>query len=246
LVATEEAHALHREAADIFERLSSLQQTARNLKSSGGGHVRLAVVPSLGLSVTPRAIARFRNVEPNVTFEVQTLHHDELVRALHERKCDFAIAYDPPSNPRLTIRPIASGELAILFRAGSLAAPGERLPLDILHGRDLVGLTASGPIGELFTGAVERLGISFRETISVQTFYIAAALVQFGAGISVVDEFTARARLSDALDYRFLEPPLRFSVCCVSLENSRMSGVAERFVQSFKRELSTGDEPAGP
>jgi DNA-binding transcriptional LysR family regulator len=245
LVATDEAHALFREFGDIFDRLSSVQQTARNLKRAGRGHIRLAVVPSLGLSVTPRAVARFRKISPGVTFDIQTLHHDDLVRALHERECDLAIAYDPPDHPRLDTITIATGELAILFRKGDLETTRNRLPLSVLEGADLVGVTSSGPIGDLFSATAERLEIPVRETVSVQTFYIAAALVQYGAGITVIDEFTAHARLAPELDYRFIDPPLRFEVKCVTLDERPLSKTAKRFVDLLAAELKRNREGAG-
>ena len=237
LVATDEAHALFRESAEVFEKLSSLQQTAKNLRSVGGGHIRLAVVPSLGLSVTPRAIARFRKSHPNITFEVQTLHHDDLVRALHERKCDLAIAYDPPTHPRLSMIDIAAGELAVLFRRGAFPPSEDRLPLSVLDGEELIGLSSSGPVGDLLNAALEKRELSVRETISVHTFYIAAALVQYGAGFTIVDEFTARAMASPDLHYRFIDPALRFSVRCVTLEERPLSKIAEKFVDLLSLEL---------
>ena len=239
LVATDEAHYLFREAGDVFDRLASLQQTAGNLRGSGAGHLRLAVVPSLGLNVTPRTIARFRKTHPNVTFEVQTLHHHDLVRSLHERRSDIAIAYDPPAHPRLTIQPIGSGELAILFRKGELPPGGPRLDLSVLQAEELIGVTASGPIGDLFAAAADSAGLSFREAVSVQTFYIAAALVQYGVGKTVVDEFTARAWASDELDFRLLDPPLRFAVSCVTLEERPLSKMQQRFVQALGEEFQT-------
>jgi DNA-binding transcriptional LysR family regulator len=243
LVATDEAHALMREAGDVFDRLNSLQETARNLRSRGGGHIRLAVVPSLGLSVTPRAIAAFRRRHPHVSFEVQTLHHDELVRSLNERRSDLAIAYDPPAHPRMVIRPIAQGELAILFRNGEMVADGERASLGQLDGRELIGVASSGPVGDLLSAAFARLNIHCRETISVQTFYVAAALVQNGSGLAVVDEFTARAWRSHDLDFRRVDPPLEFAVCCVTLEERPLSRVAERFVRSLAAALATEADP---
>jgi DNA-binding transcriptional LysR family regulator len=199
--------------------------------------LRLAVVPSLGLSVTPRAIARFRVRHPNVTFDVQTLHHDDLVRSLHERRSDIALAYDPPAHPRLQVRPIGSGELAILSRRGGMAAPGDRVALSALHDKELIGVTASGPIGDLFSAAAEEAKLSFSEPVSVQTYYVAAALVQYGVGLAVVDEFTARAWSSGDLEFRLIEPALRFSVSCVTLEERPLSKVQERFLGVLAKEL---------
>lgn len=233
LVPSDEAHALFREAGDVFERLASLQQTAKNLRNLGGGHIRLAIVPSLALSVVPQAIAHFRRDHPNVSFEVHTQHHDELARSLHERECDLAVAYDPPPHPRLAMTDLAEGELVILFRKGMFGDAGERLPLAQLGGRDLIGVAAAGPIGEVFTAAADRAGISFRETVSVQTFYIAAALAQYDAGVTVVDEFTARAWGAPELDFRFVDPPLAFSLRCVFLEDRPLSKVAGAFVRTL-------------
>lgn len=243
LVPTDEAHALFREVGDVFDRLTSLQQAAKNLRNMGGGHIRLAVVPSLGLDVAPQAIARFRRQHPSVTFEVQTLHHDDLFRALYERECDIAIAYDPPPHPRLATIDLATGELAILFPQGVFGAASERLPLSVLDDRDVVGVSTSGPIGDLFNAAAARHDLAIREVVAVQTFYIAAALVRCGVGLTVVDEFTARASLGDGLDMRLLDPPLHFAVRCVYLEDRPLSTVATRFVDLLRKVLVDERKP---
>ena len=129
LVATDQAHELFVEVSEVFSRLTSLQKTVGNLRSLAGGRVRLAVVPSLGLHVAPLAIARFRARHPDVSFDVQTLHHDALFQALYERSCDVAIAYDPPTHPRMKRRDIDSGELMLLFQADALPDAGEQVPL---------------------------------------------------------------------------------------------------------------------
>ena len=76
LVPTDEAHALFREVDEVFSRISSLQLTANNLRKSGAGHLRIGVVPSLGLEVAPAAISVFREKYPDVTFDIKTLHHN--------------------------------------------------------------------------------------------------------------------------------------------------------------------------
>ena len=79
LVATDEAHALFVEVKDIYDRLLSLQKAVTHIRDIGGGHIRLAVVPSLGQHVVPAAITQYRRQHPEVTFDVQTLHHDGTV-----------------------------------------------------------------------------------------------------------------------------------------------------------------------
>lgn len=238
LVPTDEAHALFREVDDVFGRLRSLQQAVQNIRTHGGGHIRLAVVPSLGLSVAPRAIANFRALHPGVTFDVQTLHHDDLFRALYERECDLAIAYNPPTHPRMAQIPLTKAELAVLFRRDSLAEPPSQFPLSLLDKRDVIGLAASGPIGDLLEAELKRQNIAIREVISAQTFYVAAALVRYGAGVTIVDEFTARASVTPEMDYRPLDPAAHFDVSCVFLEDRPLSAVSRKFVGHFKDALA--------
>lgn len=234
LVATDEAHSLFVEVKEIFERLTSLQKTVGNIKNIGGGHIRLAVVPSLGLHVAPMAISRFRKLHPEVTFDVRTLHHNDLFEALYERSCEIAIAYDPPSHPRMKQRDLGNAELALLFRKDDLPDVGDSVPLEMIDGRDMVGLASSGPVGDLFSRELRRLGISIHEVVSNQTFYIAAALTRCGAGMAVVDEFTARANIDDATDFRLFSTPIKFNVQCVHLEDRPPSKAADTFLKMLQ------------
>lgn len=238
LVATDEAHALFTEVSEVFERLTSLQKTVRNLRNVEGSHIRLAVVPSLGLHAAPLAIARFRQRHPDATFEVQTLHHDEIFEALYERSCDIAFAYDPPQHPRIRRRDVDQAELVLMFPPQDLPGAGERASLGQLHGRQVVGLTRGGPVGELFNRELARQQIEVEEVVSNQTFFIAAALANCGAGMAVVDEFTAHASARAPTSFRPFEPPIRFRVQCLSLEDRPPSKAATRFIALFAKVLA--------
>ena len=237
LVATDEAHALFSEVNDIFKRIGSLQKTVANLRKGNGGHIRLAVLPSLGLHVAPRAIATFRERHPDVTFSVQTLHHDDLFQALYERECDIAFAYDPPQHPRMQRRKLGRGQLMLLFNATDLDDPGDAIPIGKLAGRELVGLANSGPISQLFSAELERHGVDIREVVSNQTYYLAAALTQCGAGMSVIDEFTAKFSAGDGILCRPITPAITFRIECVYLEDRPPSRIAERFIEVFTATL---------
>lgn len=235
LVATDEAHALFVEASEVFNRLTSLQKTANNLRNATEERIRMAVAPSLALHVAPVAIARFRQRSPDTTFEVQTLHYDELFKALYERTCDIAIAYDPPSHPRLSRRELGTAELMLMFPEGSLPGAGERIPLKQLDGQDMIGLSIGGPVGNLFDSELQRQGVTLREVVSNQTFYVAPALVRYGVGMAVVDEFTARANTDAGVLHRPFSPPISYTIQCVHLDDRPPSAATSQFVALFSR-----------
>jgi DNA-binding transcriptional LysR family regulator len=236
LVATDEAHVLFREVSDVHDRLSSLRKTARNLRSGSAGNVRVAVLPALGLDIAPAAVAKFRKTHPSVTFDVMTLHHDDVLRSLYERRSEVAIAYAPAPHPRLKVIELGTAELVLLCRRDTTKLPA-RIDLTWLQGKDIIGLSSSGPVGDLFSAALARLHVTASEMISVQTFYLAAALVRHGAGIAIVDEPTAYATRDPQIDFRFFEPPMRFSVCAIHLEDRPLSQLARGFVEAMREQL---------
>lgn len=230
LTPTDEAHALFRDVADIYDRVGSLRQTAKNIGRGADGHIRLAVLPSFGLSVAPLAVAAFRASHPNVSFDIQTLHHADILRALHERHCDLAIGYDVPQHPKLAHREIGAGELVVLYRKADIPDAAPRLSLDVLQGRNFISLANSGPMGNLFTSEIARLDLQLNDVVTINTLYVAAVLVRQGVGVAVVDDFTARACAGEDLDHRPLEPPLRFGVHCIHLADRPLSRLMRTFI----------------
>lgn len=244
LVPTDEAHVLFREARELYARIESLQETTKNLRRGGEGHLRLAVLPSLGLDVAPSAVARFRALRPQVSFEIQTLHNEDILRSLYERNSDLALSFDAPHHPRLASTKVGSGELVALFREADMPDAPARVTLDMFAGLDLIRLTGSGSLGTLFSSrldADEEEGEG-RGSVSVQTYYVAASLVRRGGGVAVIDEFTARASLHGGLAFRPLEGGAAFNIYSVHLEDQPLSRIARDFVAVLTQTIA-GQRP---
>jgi DNA-binding transcriptional LysR family regulator len=238
LIATEEAHVLFRQVAEVYELIGSLQLTALNLGRAEDGHIRLAVLPSLGLGIGPAAVARCRAEMPGVTFDLKTVHHDDIVRSLHERDTDLALGYQPPDDPKLEDVEIGSGELVILYRTDDLPDAPPRLDLGQLQDRDFIVLAGAGPLTHMVSHEVASRLLDITGGISVRTYFLAAALVRYGAGMAIVDEFTARASLAPGLDFRPLDPPVRFSVHCMHLRERPPSGTQLGFMSIIRQTLA--------
>src|SRR3546814_2063624 len=58
-----------------------------------------------------------------------TVHHDDLVRKLHERETDIAIAVEVPRNAPVGSRWLGEGELVVLYREEDMPAAPSRLEL---------------------------------------------------------------------------------------------------------------------
>jgi DNA-binding transcriptional LysR family regulator len=231
LVPTEDAHAMFDGVADIQERVRGLRETGRNLRAGAGRTLRISALPSLGLGALPTAVSRFLASRPEVHFDLQTVHHDDLLRKLYERETDIAVAYEVPRGAPLGQHWLGEGELVMFYREQDLPDAPSRLELSQLAGAPFITLAASGPIGQMFTREIDRLGVELREVASARTFYIAAALVRAGVGMAVVDSFTAEAWMAPGLSMRPLRPSLAFDVHAIHLVDRPPSALAGEFLR---------------
>ena len=219
LVPTQDARTLFEEVSDIQDRVRSFRRACHNLKQGEGSMLRISALPSLGLGAIPEAVSRYMAGHEHILFDLQTAHHDEILRRLYERETDIAISFDVPASAPVTHQVIGEGELVVLFREEDFPDAPSRLHLEDLRDREFISPVQSGPIGDLLAAELDRLDVTLTESISARTYYIAAGLVRAGLGMAIVDNFTAEASLAAGLANRPLQPALTFNVNAVHLEN---------------------------
>jgi DNA-binding transcriptional LysR family regulator len=239
LIPTEDAHSLFGEVSEIQDRVFALREAGRNLKRGAGSMLRLSALPSLALTTLPTAVACFLKTHANVKFDLQTIHHDDVIRRLYEREADVAIAYEVPPGAPVGHQLLGRGELVVLYREQDMPDAPERVTLDRLRGQRFISVGASGPIGHLFTQELARLDLQFDEVVSARTFYIAAALVREGVGMTVVDSFTAQASLRNGLSMRPIEPAIGFDVNAMFLLNRPPTALATTFLKTLSKVIGT-------
>ncbi len=228
LMATPESHVLFREVDDLHARIDTFQRTARNLKSSLAGCLRMGVLPSLALSITPEAVARFRRRVPAVSFDVSAIHHDRFRDALVSRDCDFVIGHHLLPYPEFASVPLGLGRVGALFKRGLLPAGEPTISLRDLRRHEVIGLAPGVAIADLLDGEVDPEAV--RPAIVVHSVYIAAGMARHGAGIALVDEFTARVFADQELEFRPLEPAVTFELKALHLIERPLSRLARSFL----------------
>ena len=234
LVPTQDAHSLFAEVSEIQDRVQALREAGRNLRRGNGGMLRISALPSLALDAIPTAVSSFLRTHQNVKFDLQTVHHDDLLRKLHERETDVAIAYQVPPTAPIAQRWLGEGELVVLYREQDMPDAPPCIELECLQGRRFISLAASGPTGQLFMHELQRLKLELDEVVSARTFYIAGALVRQGVGMTVVDSFTALACLAPGLSMRPLKPRVTFDIHAMYLINRPLGALASEFLKTLE------------
>ncbi len=238
LVPTQDAHTLFGDVSEIQDRVYALRETSRNLKRGSGGMLKISTLPSIALDALPTTVRKFLQTHKDVKFDLQTIHHADLLRKLYERETDIAIAYEVPVDTPIGYQSLGAGQLMVLYKEEDMPEAPPQVELEQLVGRPLISLTASGPIGQLFAKEVQRAGLILDEVISARTFHIATALVRQGIGMAVVDNFTAQASLTPGLSMRPLIPQLTFKVHAMHLNNRPPTALANDFLKELARTIA--------
>lgn len=245
LVPTREADLIIPRVNEIFEQMSNLRRLTDNLRFGRGGHeLHIACVPSLGLSILPRVIQRYRESVPGNVLTVDAMHGADIVVRLQKHDLDFGIVFGEHRVPGLQSEKIADVPLVLLDP--ELDRGPVRLA-DIDPAR-WIGLSDNDPAAWAVSAVWHRLGHDVSPAIRVRTHFMAAELTKLGSGCTIVDAFTA---LHDPELPRplALDPPMSIA-CHVLHRGDHAIGRVARHLLTILREefavmLARLDDDAG-
>ncbi len=238
LIPTDEAEMLFDEVDKIYQQMRAIKNTAENINKSEYGQISIGVTPALGFDVIPSAIAKYHHAHQQVNFNVQTVHNDAVMQSLLEHKCDLAILFEPNNMPGISSIELAQSELVIVYPKSSFPDYPAKLSLSQVQDFEYIDISDSGPLGDLLWSRMMQDNITLKSLIKVQTYFIAARLVSQGAGICVVDRFTAQGNLADNIAIASFDPPLNFTVSALFLENKSLSMVTQEFLPFLETEFA--------
>ncbi|WP_085689649.1 MULTISPECIES: LysR family transcriptional regulator [unclassified Pseudomonas] len=218
LQATPEALELEREVDKVTESLQGVRRLAQSLRREPGHSLRIGATPALALSLLPPAIQQWTAQFPDIACELSSAHSRELMQNLLMREVDVALTLQLPDHPGLKAQALASGVLVALAPKSYWPEEdaGQPLPLMALAGAPLIGLSSADPLAARLDSYLEAVEPPPRVRIAVQTYSLARAMVESGAGVAVIDPFTALGASPTSTVIRPLAPPLPITLYAVT------------------------------
>ncbi|NOR20526.1 MAG: LysR family transcriptional regulator [Xanthomonadales bacterium] len=234
IIPTQEAERLINHVTDAYDNINELRRVSENIRTTKTGLIRIAMAPAFGIELVPAAIASYLSKHPETSFEIETLHYQQLVRALKQSRVDIGMVFDPPPVPGIAIDHLASAECVAIAHKSMDFASKQRLTLKDLDGMPFINLNSRNPLGRLLASRKKANDIKFNNVAKVETYQMAKALVAEGAGVSIIDEITARSTGHKEVTAWKLEPPLEFNIALLHLEHEPLSIVTQHFVEHLK------------
>ncbi|MCK4975835.1 MAG: LysR family transcriptional regulator [Anaerolineales bacterium] len=245
LIPTQEAERLINHVTDAYDNISELRRVSENLRASDTGRIRIAMTPAFGIDLVPAAIASYLEYHPDTRFEIETLHHQQVSRALKELRIDIGLVFDPPVTPGIKVDILATGRFVVLTHERMDFGAGNRLSLEDLDGMPLISLSTRSPLGKLLANRIESGKVRFKSVATVETYQMAKALVAHGVGVAIIDEVTAKSMGHKNVVAWQLDPELPFNVALLHIESEPLSIVTQRFVEHLESEIENFLQPSG-
>lgn len=235
---TPEALELEREVDKVSESLQGVRRLAQNLRRAPGQSLRIGATPALALALLPPAISEWTRRYPDSLCELSSAHSRELVQNLLMREIDVALTLQRPDHPGLCAQPLAEGVLVALAPLDYWPEPTRGQPLALMELADapLIGLSSTDPLSARLDSYLKTVEPPPRVSIAVQTYSLARAMVESGAGLALIDPFTALGASPASTAIRPLSPPLPITLYAVTRTAEPPPHTLASLVQIFSRQ----------
>jgi DNA-binding transcriptional LysR family regulator len=196
LVPRAEAKTLYEESETLFAQLGALRQTAQDLKDNRLGPVRVYATPQLGNTVLPSAVRRFVADRPKVKVFADVYSSYRVIESVAAGTADFGLAtgLEPQLDSIFRMVPIATIEMVCIVPHDHPLADREGVSPGDLRAFPLIGLESSARLSPLVRSAYRAAGEPYNPSIESHYCETLCLLVEAGAGIAIVDRFSAIAR----------------------------------------------------
>lgn len=233
LYPTPEATVLYGEVGKVSSSLEVVRSLARNLKVGNQGHIRVAATPVLAQEVVPIAIHKFRTDNPGITCAMETNHWKEVFDSVISNSVDVAFAASPPEHPAIHQQNVYTGEMVAVFPKGFAPKRGRVMLKDLAKHPFISLMESVNAVAINIRTSCEQAGLDLKSVIQVQTNHVALWFVAQGAGVAVVDQFTAHKAPLDSVSVRRLTPSIKFDIAVLFAKDRPPSVYTERFVKYF-------------
>jgi DNA-binding transcriptional LysR family regulator len=237
LVPTTEALSLYREVERQFVGLDRIAAAARELRERRVGALRIAALPAFGAGFLPRFVGRYLADRPGVTIALFSSISSQVSEWVASGFCDIGFAQSPLDHPSLAVEPLPTAPaVAALPDGHRLAGKDEVGPADFA-GEPFISLEQSTPLRYRIDAAFMEHGAAPVARVETPLSMIACGLVASGAGLAVVDPYTAHEYEGRGVVVRPFRPRLQFEIACLwSIQRTR-SALAVEFAEQFAGEM---------
>jgi DNA-binding transcriptional LysR family regulator len=234
---TEEALFFNEEIERVYGALAHLDHVAQDIREGAHGSLNVGAIAAFALEVVPRALARLGVRDNSVSVKLRMRSSQRILDWARWGQIDLGVAHagvDTSGVDCLVRR--SAPYVCLIPKDHPLAGDEGPVPLADLNGERTIAL-----VGETESALRNQAGSRFRRApLVAEVSFAAAALAEQGAGVAIVDPFTAQKYASgDTLRARPLAGIKPYEFVLVAPIDKRPSQLADRLRELIVDEIDT-------
>jgi DNA-binding transcriptional LysR family regulator len=240
---TAEAVALYREVEKCFVGLDRIAKVASDIRQGQSGRLRIAAIPVLAVGVIPEILARFLADRPQLRVDLIDGSSPEIAEWIADGAYDLGFTTTAASHPAVQAHLLPSVRaVAVMAPDHPLAAQAVIRPSD-LTGQALIAPVRATRLRMNLDECLARAGVEPNLCVETSLSAVACATAAAGAGMAIVEAFTADMLRGLGPVVRPFREPITVEYTMLTSSHRRLSRVAADFykfaIQSFGRPRHT-------
>jgi len=239
---TAEAETFLEDAERVLDSHRRAVRAARDIRDMKYGSLRIAALPAVSMNFMPKLIARFIRGRPQVRVSLQTRSSPQIREWMSAQLLDIGFVELPADDPAVECDPLSLQCLCAVPAEHALAALATITPND-LEGEPLIVQNPEHSAHYQLKAAFESQGVRWAPQMECHLFAPACRLAAEGAGIAIVDPFTAAEFSGQGLVFRPFAPAIPYELGLLYPALRPRSRLVNEFAVALKAALEEMLEP---
>lgn len=224
-------------AERVLRDVESLGAGLTDLAELRRGRVSLAVTPTLGEILLPRAVKRFRVQHPQIQVVIDDCSPDQFVSRVVGGHVDFGLGAPERAAADVDTQRLLVDQLALVCRKDHALARRRTVRWADLRGHSLVTVRPGYGIRPLIDSAAAQADVQLHVANEVTFLSTALWMVQCGLGAAVMPSAYARTPAGESLVVRKLhQPVVSRDIAVVTKRGRSLPPAAAAFVAALRQE----------
>ncbi|GAA4257167.1 LysR substrate-binding domain-containing protein [Azospirillum formosense] len=236
---TSEAMSLYQEVERSFVGLERIEQAARDLQERRAGTLRVAAMPAMAIGFLPRFVARFLEQRPRVDVSLWGSSSPQVLDWVAAGQCELGFGQSAVEHATVLCERMPRVRAVAVVPSNHPLAARTRLVPEDFAGEAFIALGAATLMRYSIDAVFAEHDIGRSTRVETQLTMIACAMVAAGAGISIVDPFTAEEYAGRGVAIRPFEPAITFEMAVLHSAQRSLSTLAQDFLGEFRDAVAT-------
>ncbi|MGE9126162.1 LysR substrate-binding domain-containing protein, partial [Escherichia coli] len=192
LALTKEGHLLHAETEKVFYAVSHITRMAEEIRTLRQGQLTIGSMPSMGLHYLPTVLGAFLEDKPNVNVTLLVRDSAKVVDWVMGQQIDLGVSVIPSDHPAVENELLATAQGVCAVPLGHRLVTRKSISAADLTDERFISLGWEDRFRHLIDQVFETATVARKLVIETPLSEVACSFVAGGAGVSIVDPFTAQ------------------------------------------------------